>query len=91
MISSVLTTALRKIGSWVSSYRKFEKPIRLVGYLSYAHPEPPGPDLITLIGLAAAGRLDPAVGLTLPWTQLRDALTALAERRISGKAVLTVG
>jgi NADPH:quinone reductase len=64
---------------------------RLVGYLSYAHPEPPGPDLITLIGLAAAGRLDPAVGLTLPWTQLRDALTALAERRISGKAVLTVG
>jgi len=38
---------------------------RLVGYLSYAHPEPPGPDLATLIGLA--------------------------ERRISGKAVLTVG
>jgi NADPH:quinone reductase len=63
---------------------------RLVGYLSYAHPEPPGPDLATLAGLAAAGRLDPAVGLTLPWTQLRDALTALAERRISGKAVLTV-
>ena len=48
---------------------------RLVGYLSYAHPEPPGPDLATLTGLAAAGRLDPPVGLTLPWTQLRDALT----------------
>ena len=64
---------------------------RLVSYLSYAHPEPPGPDLITLANLAAVGRLDPAVGLTLPWTQLRDALTALAERRISGKAVLTVG
>jgi len=31
------------------------------------------------------------VGLTFPWTRLRDALTALAERRISGKAVLTVG
>jgi NADPH:quinone reductase-like Zn-dependent oxidoreductase len=64
---------------------------RLVSYLSYAYPEPPGPDLTTLAGLAAAGRLDPAVGLTLPWTHLRDALTALAERRISGKAVLTIG
>ncbi len=64
---------------------------RLVSYLSYAHPEPPGPDLTTLAGLAAAGRLNPAVGLTLPWTHLRDALTALTERRMSGKAVLTVG
>lgn len=64
---------------------------RLVSYLSYAYPEPPGPDLATLARLVAAGRLDPAVSLTLPWTRLRDALTALAERRISGKAVLTVG
>lgn len=64
---------------------------RLVSYLSYAYPEPPGPDLATLVSLVAAGRLDPAVSLTLPWTRLRDALTALAERRISGKAVLTVG
>lgn len=64
---------------------------RVVGYLSYAYPEPPGPDLATLAGLAAAGRLDPGVSLTLPWTRLPDALAALAERRISGKAVLTVG
>jgi NADPH:quinone reductase len=39
----------------------------------------------------AAGRLDPSVKLTTPWTQLRNALAALAERRISGKAVVTVG
>jgi len=64
---------------------------RLVSYLSYAYTEQPGPDLTTLAGLVATGRLDPAVGLTLPWTRLRDALTGLAERRISGKAVLTVG
>jgi len=63
---------------------------RLVSYLSYAYPEPPSPDLTTLAGLVAAGRLDPAVGLVNTWTHLRDALTALAERRISGKAVLTV-
>jgi NADPH:quinone reductase len=64
---------------------------RLVSYLSYAYPEPPGPDLTTLADLVATGRLDPAVGLTLPWTRLRDALTGLAQRSISGKAVLTVG
>ena len=64
---------------------------RLVSYLSYAYPEPPGPDLTTLAGLVAAGRLDPAVGLVSTWTRLRDALTALTQRRISGKAVLTVG
>jgi NADPH:quinone reductase len=63
---------------------------RLVSYLSYAYPEPPGPDLATLAVLVADGRLDPGVNLTLPWTRLRDALTALAERRISGKAVLTI-
>jgi NADPH2:quinone reductase len=51
----------------------------------------PGPDLTTLAGLVAAGRLDPAVGLVSTWTRLRDALTALTQRRISGKAVLTVG
>jgi NADPH:quinone reductase-like Zn-dependent oxidoreductase len=64
---------------------------RLVSYLSYAYPEPPSPDLTTLAGLVADGRLDPAVGLVNTWTHLRDALAALAERRISGKAVLTVG
>lgn len=64
---------------------------RLVSYLSYAYPDPPGSDLATLASLTAAGRLDPSVSLTLSWTDLRDALTALAERRVSGKAVLTVG
>lgn len=64
---------------------------RLVGYLSAAYPEPPASDLTTLAGLVADTRLDPGVSLTLPWTRLRDALDAVAERRISGKAVLTVG
>lgn len=64
---------------------------RLVGYLSYAYPEPPGPDLSTLVGLVASGRLDPSVGLSLPWEHLDEALSALAERRLSGKAVLSIG
>jgi NADPH:quinone reductase-like Zn-dependent oxidoreductase len=63
---------------------------RLVGYLSYAYPGPPGPDLAMLAALAGAGRLDPGIGLALPWTRLPEALAALAERRLTGKAVLTV-
>jgi len=64
---------------------------RIVGYLSYAHPEPPGPDLATLARLVAAGRLDPVLGLVTSWTRLHDAITALAQRRLTGQAVLTVG
>jgi NADPH2:quinone reductase len=63
---------------------------RLVSYLSYAHPEPPGPDLTILASLIATGRLDPILGLLDSWTRLPDAITALAERRITGKAILTV-
>ncbi len=63
---------------------------RLVSYLSYAHPEPPGPDLTILARLVATGRLDPVLGLLDAWTQLPDAINALTERRITGKAVLTV-
>jgi NADPH2:quinone reductase len=64
---------------------------RLVGYLSYAHPDPPGPDLATLTHLVTTGRLDPPIGLLDTWTRLPEAITALTERRISGKAVLTTG
>ena len=63
---------------------------RIVAYLSYAHPEPPGPDLATLARLVATGRLDPVVGLVTSWTRLQDAITVLTQRRLAGKAVLTV-
>ncbi len=64
---------------------------RIVGYLSYACREPPGPDLATLARLVAAGRLDPVLGLVTSWARLHDAITALAQRRLTGKAVLTIG
>jgi NADPH:quinone reductase len=64
---------------------------RLVSYLSYAYPEPPGPDLAILADLVATRRLDPALGLVDAWTRLSDAIQALTERRITGKAVLTTG
>jgi NADPH:quinone reductase len=63
---------------------------QLIAYLSYAHPEPPGGDLSTLARLAATGRLEPVIGMVLNWSHLADALAALTDRRLTGKAVLTV-
>ncbi|MBD0695365.1 zinc-binding dehydrogenase [Streptomyces sp. CBMA123] len=51
---------------------------------------PDGEDLATLVRLAAAGRLTPEIGRVAPWAQTATALTDLRERRIRGKAVLTV-
>jgi NADPH:quinone reductase len=63
---------------------------RIVAYLSYAHREPPAPDLATLARLVATGEVDPVIGLTTSWAGLHDATTALAQRRLTGKAVLTI-
>lgn len=47
-------------------------------------------DLAVLVGLLAAGRLDPHVGLRRPWSDYEDAVEALLGRRVSGKVVLDV-
>ncbi len=47
-------------------------------------------DLGRLVALVAAGRLDCSVGHEASWQQAADAITALLERRIAGKAVLHV-
>ena len=47
-------------------------------------------DLATLVRLVAAGRLHPEIGLQADWRQTPDVLVALAERRVRGKAVLTL-
>ncbi|SDA93119.1 zinc-binding dehydrogenase [Mesorhizobium qingshengii] len=49
-----------------------------------------GADIASLLALVAAGRLETRVALTLPWTDIAQALDALRERSFSGKAVLTV-
>ncbi|WBP87652.1 zinc-binding dehydrogenase [Kitasatospora cathayae] len=51
---------------------------------------PDGEDLATLVRLAAAGRLSPEIGLVAPWERTATTLTDLRDRRIRGKAVLTV-
>jgi NADPH:quinone reductase len=47
-------------------------------------------DLGFLAEEVAAGRLDPQISLTAGWRDAGSAITALLERRVPGKAVLTV-
>jgi NADPH2:quinone reductase len=46
-------------------------------------------DLTFLVGELAAGRLDPQIGLTSSLWEPDEALTALLDRQVAGKAVLT--
>ncbi|HYG72265.1 MAG TPA: zinc-binding dehydrogenase [Actinomycetota bacterium] len=47
--------------------------------------------LAALATLVAEGRLSSKVDVTLPWERAAEAIDALMERRVSGKAVLTIG
>ncbi len=49
-----------------------------------------GPDLAFLVGLVAAGELDPQVGWRGPWEKAADAAAALLGRQVRGKALLEV-
>jgi NADPH:quinone reductase len=49
-----------------------------------------GADLAFLLGLVAAGDLDPQVGWRGPWEKAGDAAAALLGRQVRGKAVLEV-
>lgn len=74
------------------SFRDFsQRPVRVSVFFVYQSGEPFGPDLRLLADLVGSGRLHPTVGLEVPWTDSASAFTALSERRVNGKAVLTVG
>jgi NADPH:quinone reductase-like Zn-dependent oxidoreductase len=47
-------------------------------------------DLRRLAELVAAGKLDPLIDLVVSWTEAGTAIEALLDRRVRGKAVLTV-
>ena len=48
-------------------------------------------ELAELAEVVASGRLRVEIDLVVPWTEAASAVTALLERRVRGKAVLTVG
>lgn len=61
---------------------------QLRAYFSFRHADAAGERLQMLVDLVAAGRLDPGIGLEADWTDLNDALQALADRAVAGKVVL---
>ena len=61
---------------------------RLQTFAYYASGPAIGADIASLLGLVVAGRLETRVALTVPWTDIGQALDALRQRSFSGKAVL---
>jgi NADPH2:quinone reductase len=51
---------------------------------------PYGEDLAVLVRLAAARRLHPEIGRVASWADTAATLTDLYERRVRGKAILTI-
>ncbi|SHN25584.1 zinc-binding dehydrogenase [Cryptosporangium aurantiacum] len=81
-------TALRKIAGW--NLRSLIRRDGRRGSLYYIRTGTPAfrADLATVFAEAAAGRLDSAVSARYPLERAKEALVALAEGRITGKAVL---
>jgi NADPH:quinone reductase-like Zn-dependent oxidoreductase len=66
---------------------------RLYGFYVFTeldHTRSGSVDLRRLADLVAGGRLDPQIDLTLSWNDAGQAIEALLERRVNGKAVLRV-
>ncbi len=66
---------------------------RLYGFYVFSeleHTRSGSTDLRRLADLVAERRLDPQIGLTLSWTKAQEAIEALLDRHVKGKAVLTV-
>jgi NADPH:quinone reductase-like Zn-dependent oxidoreductase len=59
-------------------------------FAELAHTRSGSRDLRRLADLVAEGVLDPQIDMTASWTEYADAIEALLDRRINGKAVLTV-
>jgi NADPH:quinone reductase len=55
-----------------------------------AHTRSASADLRRLADLVAAGRVDPQIGMTVAWTEAADAIRALLDRKVAGKAVLAI-
>ncbi|QKC81766.1 zinc-binding dehydrogenase [Mesorhizobium sp. NZP2077] len=63
---------------------------RLQTFAYYTSGSGIGADIASLLALVAAGPLETRVALTVPWTDIAQALDALRQRSFSGKAVLTI-
>jgi NADPH:quinone reductase len=73
----------------ISSFRRYVRQT-VHPFWVYGSGEPVGEDLSILARLTARGLLRPLVGWSGSWERLGEAMRALEERRVAGKAVLTV-
>jgi len=64
--------------------------VRIQSFFSAHYEHLAADNLRTLLGLVADGRLADRVGLETPLAEVNDALDALSERRVDGKAILRV-
>jgi NADPH:quinone reductase len=64
--------------------------LRIQSFFSAHYEHLAADNLRTLLGLVADGRLKVQIGLETPLAEVNDALDALSERRVRGKAVLRV-
>ena len=64
--------------------------VRIQSFFSAHYEHLAADNLRTLLGLVADGRLEAQVGLEAPLADVNDALDALDQRRVSGKAILRV-
>lgn len=64
---------------------------KVVGFFYHYPEETLGEDLATLVGFVADGRLDPLLGSVSGWERTPEVLDELRERRVRGKAILTLG
>ena len=64
--------------------------VRIQSFFSAHYEHLAAGNLRTLLGLVADGRLTVRVGLETPLAEVNDALDALSERRVDGKAILRV-
>jgi len=62
--------------------------VRVQSFFSAHYEQHAADNLRTLLGLVADGRLEVRVGLQTPLAEVNDALDALSERRVHGKAIL---
>jgi NADPH:quinone reductase len=65
---------------------------RVIAFFVYnsGTPASMGVDLATLVSLVAAKKLTPDIGLEDSWHHLREAITALRDRKVNGKAIFHV-
>jgi NADPH2:quinone reductase len=83
------TTSRQPAPITISSFRRHSRQT-VHPFWVYGSGEPIGEDLSILARLTARGSLRPLVGWSGSWERLGEAMRALEERRVAGKAVLTV-